>query len=241
MNSEKIFDTEICNFYCDESCHTQSDGNDFVVLVSTYCRKSNLKQIRKDIIAIKKEFRLSFDSEIKWGKVSANNIELYKKIIEYVSKNSKIRIRCIIGRGKTRLDLEKYDILYNEWYQSLYFNMFKKVVMDEVRNFRQFNFFIDKQDTNSFENYNNIAKYLDFKFRKMYKFTAQPIDSKEHQLVQISDVIAGAISYTLRNLNPNLIKLQLISYIKKSFNTKLVETSSYSDKKFNVFVWDPRE
>lgn len=241
MENEKILDTEICNFYCDESCYTQSDGNDFVVLVSTYCRKSNLKQIRKDIIAIKKEFGLSYDSEIKWGKVSANNIELYKRIIDYVCKNSRIRIRCIIGRGKTHLDLEKYDMLYNEWYQSLYYNMFKKVVIDEVRNFKHFNFFIDKQDTNSLENYNNIVKYLDFRFRKMYKFTAQPVDSKEHQLVQISDVIAGAISYSLRDLNSNLTKIQLISYIKTLFNNRLVETSPYSDKKFNVFVWDPRE
>lgn len=51
MRNEKILDNEICNFYCDGSCYTQSDGNDFVVLVSTSCRKSALKII-KDIIAI---------------------------------------------------------------------------------------------------------------------------------------------------------------------------------------------
>jgi hypothetical protein len=233
LEQRKYKDIEICNFYCDESCHTKNDGNDFIVLASVYCRKSNLKLIKKDIKEIKERNQYNYDEELKWSNLRESNYKFYEEIIKYIHGTEMIKIRALIGNGK-RNTFQPYE----DWYHSMYFYMFKKVIEHFSYDFSCYRLFIDKKDTNSQQMYANTARYLKQKFKDKFDIEATAIDSKEHILVQIADVFAGAISYKKRELSSNLAKSSLINLICLLFETDLVTSSSlFSDFKFNLFSW----
>lgn len=229
-----IKDSEICNFYCDESCHTKNDGNDFIVLASLYCRKSNLKYIKQDIKEIKKKHNFNCDEELKWGKLTLSNYKLYEDIIRYIAETEMIKVRILIGNNKTNT-----RIPYEDWYHAMYFNMIKTVIKHFEDEFSRYHLLIDSKDTHSHKMYSNTAKYLTLRFKNRYEIMATAINSKEHILAQVADIFAGATSYNKRGLtNNNLVKKNLIELICELFNTDLLTTSTlFSDFKFNLFSW----
>ena len=58
-------------------------------------------------------------------------------------------------------------------------------------------------------------------------------------LVQIIDIIIGAISYKIRNIKSSAAKLELVNYIEKLFDINFNLNSNYNENKFNNFIWVP--
>ena len=69
----------------------------------------------------------------------------------------------------------------------------------------------------------------------------QPIRSYEAPILQINDVLIGALSYYYRNLDTNVSKLHVVEEVKKLYNGPLNQTSFYNNTKFNIFVWKPKD
>ena len=65
----------------------------------------------------------------------------------------------------------------------------------------------------------------------------QPIKSYEAPILQINDILIGALSYYYRNLSTNSIKLNIIHEIQRLYQNNFDISSSYSNTKFNIFIW----
>ena len=65
----------------------------------------------------------------------------------------------------------------------------------------------------------------------------QPIRSYESAILQINDILIGALSYYYRKLNTNETKLKIIDEIKKLYDNSLDNTSFYNNTKFNILIW----
>ena len=65
----------------------------------------------------------------------------------------------------------------------------------------------------------------------------QPIRSYESSILQINDVLLGALSYYYRNIQTNKSKIRIVNEIKNLYNGSLNQTSSYNNSKFNIFIW----
>jgi len=68
----------------------------------------------------------------------------------------------------------------------------------------------------------------------------QHIRSDESQLLQLSDLLTGAVSYRNRDLNSSDIKLELVNYLEKRLGIRLDMTTSRGYSKFNLFIQDPK-
>ena len=101
------------NFYCDESCYLQNDGNDFMVLGAIYCPNTFKKIINKNINKIKYKYRFSPSFEIKWTKISNKTIDMIKEILKYIKEKPFIRIRTLIATGKKSLTFLAKQIIMN--------------------------------------------------------------------------------------------------------------------------------
>ena len=77
-----------------------------------------------------------------------------------------------------------------------------------------------------------LSKYNIYNVKKV-----QAIRSDEVQLIQLSDLVIGAIGYDIRELKSSKSKLELVNYIEKKFNISFMLNSSSSNKKFNIFHW----
>ena len=230
------------NFYCDESCYIQKDGNSVMALASVFCATSRLKKIKKEIKKIKLEHGFSDDFEIKWTKLGAKTVNLYKDIIKYVaSDDSKIKVRILFTMDKENLDFNLYPHLnYSRWFQTMYFNLLKTPMelIEENPTLYNYGLFLDKKDTHSRDDAKKLTENLIKKLHTFSQITYDVYDSKDIVLIQIADLFAGATSYKNRKLK-NKYKLEIINLIEQSYNVKLNKSTKKYKLRFNIFEWKP--
>jgi hypothetical protein len=70
----------------------------------------------------------------------------------------------------------------------------------------------------------------------------QAVHSHEVQLIQLADLLAGAVSYSVRGLDTSSAKCAIVESIKRRTRRQSITASSWlSEPKFNVFCWAPKE
>lgn len=225
--------------YCDESCHMQNDHKNFMVLGAVYCPENEVNNISKHIRKLKKQHGLKWSSEIKWTKISNSTINFYKDLIEYFFINPNLKFRAVIC-DKRKLDHEKFHQTHDEWYHKMYYEMVRYLINSE----NSYEIYPDIKDTNSYHNFQDVANFLRIKLKDTNEKTIkkiQPIRSNESYVLQIADVLIGAMQYNKNGLKTSASKLEIIKLINEYVVDGIEETTPYNKNKFNILVWEPYE
>ncbi|MCY7791634.1 DUF3800 domain-containing protein [Bacillus haynesii] len=226
------------NIYCDESCHLENDNQKAMVLGAIRIHRDRVKIASDHIKAIKLKHGLSRSAEIKWTKVSPAKYEFYAELIDYFFRDSDMNFRGLVIPNKKNLNHEVFDQTHDEWYYKMYYFMLKPVIAQIDTHI-----YIDIKDTNGAKKIHKLREYLS---RSIYDFSqvnitkAQLIRSEESQILQLVDLIIGAIGYENRDLYGSQAKLRLVELIKRKSGSNLRTKSSLFAEKFNLFVWDPQ-
>ncbi|MBQ8472560.1 MAG: DUF3800 domain-containing protein [Bacilli bacterium] len=225
--------------YCDESCHMQNDKKNFMVLGAVYCPENEVNNIAKYIRKLKKQHKLKWTSEIKWTKISNSTLEFYKDLIQYFFINPNLKFRAVIC-DKRKLDHEKYGQTHDIWYHKMYYEMIRYLINSE----NSYEIYPDIKDTNSYYNFQEVANFLRIKLKDTNGKTIkkiQPIRSNESYILQIADVLIGAMQYNKNGLNTSASKLEIVNFINEHVVDGIEETTPYNKSKFNLLVWEPYE
>lgn len=230
------------NIYCDESCHLEHDNSNVMIIGAMSCPDKEKSNIFRDIRNIKEKNGLSSWFEIKWTKVSYTKLEFYKELIDYFFNNNNLNFRAIVACNKKELDHIKYNHGdYNEWYYKMYFTLLN--IMINEQNF--YKIFIDIKDTHGGPRINKLHKVL---CNNVYDFKSEvisgvyQINSKESEILQLADLLIGALGYYHRGLctgSVNLGKKELIEYIIERYKIDFSKKTNVDCTKFNLFIWYP--
>lgn len=233
------------NIYCDESCHLQKDNSDIMVLGGIRCPKKFANEINLAIKEIKNEYGIGRNKyngkwiEIKWSKVSKSKIGMYKKLIDLFFEKDYLAFRAVVAQGKKRLNHEAFLQSHDEWYHKMYYLLLREMV--HIGN--QYNVFVDIKDTNSADKIEFLKTVLN---RSLYDFfddtimKIQAVRSEEVNILQLTDLLIGALSYVNRGLSSSEAKLEIVNYLRQRSGLDLERTTSLYDQKFNIFIWTPR-
>ena len=225
--------------YCDESCHIQNDKKNFMVLGAVYCPENEVNNIAKYIRKLKKLHKLKWTSEIKWTKISNSTLDFYKDLIQYFFINPNLKFRAVIC-DKRKLNHEKFGQTHDIWYHKMYYEMIRYLINSE----NSYEIYPDIKDTNSYYNFQEVANFLRIKLKDTNGKTIkkiQPIRSNESYILQIADVLIGAMQYNKNRLNTSASKLEIVDLIKEHVVDGIEETTPYNKNKFNLLVWEPYE
>lgn len=226
------------NIYCDESCHLEHDRSNVMVIGGVWIPKFKRKEICDRIKMIKNSNSINNNYELKWSKVSTLKRSAYLELINYFFDCEDLKFRAIVARNKDKLNFEKYSGDYDTWYYKMYYLMLNRLFNSE----NQYNIYIDIKDTVSnekIEALHNIMANSNYDFNKSMIKKIQPIRSEEVEIMQITDILIGALSYLHRDLDSSVTKKQLINLIKLRSNSKLMKSSPVGNDKFNIFIWEP--
>jgi len=231
------------NVYCDESCHLENDKINVMALGAVWLPKGISRRINEDIRNIKLECNFNVKSEAKWTKICYKHINLYKRLLDLFFDNSEIKLRCLVVPNKNLLDHARFSQSHDDWYYKMYFEMLKYVF--DCNN--EYNTYIDIKDTNSFV---KTQKLREVCCNSIYDFTGesikkiQPIRSHEVEIMQLVDILIGAIAYSNRVFPKEHIesaaKREIIEYIKLKSGKNPCKTTMLREDKFNIFVWQAR-
>lgn len=228
------------NVYCDESCHLEHDRQSVMVLGNAWCNKIDVKRISRDIRALKKEYHA--EGEMKWNKISKSREAFFLKIVDYFFDENSLFFRCLIVENKHLLNHEYFNQgSHDSFYYKMYYYLIRNILNNNLDN--SFNVYIDIKDTRSVNKIHILKEYLCNNFRDFEGNligNIQHINSRESELLQLSDIFIGAISYYNRNLNSNSAKNNIVDSIKRLSGLDLKKSNPPWDKKFNIFNFSPQ-
>ncbi len=229
----------VYNIYCDESCHLINDNSEVMVLGATWCPLSKRKEIFNKLREIKIKHGFNPYFEIKWNKVSQSGLDFYLDIINYFFDNDDLHFRALVVPNKKKLNHSAFDQDHDTFYYKMYFDLLKVILSPDC----SYNIYIDIKDTRSQEKViklQDILRNNHYDFQKQIVQKIQQVQSQEIEILQVTDLLTGAISYTHRELCSNTGKLRLIERIKELSGYSLTQSTLYKENKLNLFIWKSR-
>lgn len=232
--------SNIYNIYCDESCYLENDNQKAMVLGCVWCLLDKTKTVSNRIREIKVKHNLNKKFEIKWTKVSESKIDFYLDLVDYFFDTDDLHFRCLVIPDKNLLNHEKFKQTHNEWYYKMYFALLKVILHPNDK----YRIYLDVKDTKGSQKIQELQKIL---CNNLYDFSTQVIErmslirSNDSEILQISDLLQGAMSYLHRDLTSNKGKLKLIERIQQRSKYGLKKSTLYKEEKFNILIWEAND
>ncbi len=227
------------NIYCDESCHLEHDGIKPMGLGCVWCAKEDRLEIFKELRSLKIKHNLKPHCELKWNAVSPAKIDYYMDVINYFFSNPKLHFRALIVADKSQLNHSFFHQTHDDFYYKMYFNLLKIIITPGD----YYEVFIDIKDTRSEQKVKKLKEYISnshYDFDQSIIRRIQQVNSCDVELIQLTDLLLGAIVYYQRGLTGSQAKTRLIGLIKEKTNYSLERSTLYKEDKFNLFFWRPQ-
>jgi hypothetical protein len=230
------------NLYIDESCHLENDG--FPVMCIGYMKITNeaYDEHKNAIKSLKRQFKTP--TEVKWSNLSPSRLPLYKALIDYFFDHA-IDFRCILVKYKDNLDHAQFNMgSHDNFYYKLIFFLLRAAVNPPHGN--QYRVYLDIKDTRGIEKLEKIHEVLTNAYNQNCPFIFfQHIHSSENVLLQLTDIMIGAITYKARGEHlkqgASQSKVELINYLEGKSGYSLDEGTEPWESKFNIFDHQPKK
>ena len=249
---------EQINIYCDESCHLENDRIPVMVLGAVWCRADRAREISIRLRELKQKHQvLSTEDlrqprlrqfEVKWTKISKSKKDLYLDWIDYFFDDDDLHFRGVLI-DKTVLDHGEWGQTHDEWYYKMMFTLLEPII-DPQQHYR---IFLDIKDTRSERKCKKLKEVLrstNYDHDNSIIDRIQQIRSHESEVLQLADLLLGAIGYHHRQLHGELpgmgaklnpAKLAIIQRIRQRSRKSLERSTWLRESKFNLLCWQPRE
>lgn len=224
------------NIYCDESCHLENDHLKAMSLGAIWCDKIAVKKISEQLRQLKTKYGLSRQFEIKWTKVSPAKLDFYNAAIDLFFNTPELHFRGVVIPDKSLLNHEQFEQNHDDFYYKMFFILLK-TIFDP---YHQYAIYLDIKDTRSQEMVTGLHNCLcnsQYDFNRDSIQRIQQIRSHESELLQLADLLIGALSYLHRGLQTSAAKQVLIEQIRKKSGYQLTRNTLYREEKFNLLVW----
>lgn len=207
-----------------------------MVIGCILCPDAKKKEANDRIREIKLKNKIKADAEIKWNKVSPSLWSLYMDLINYFFDNSDLHFRAVVIPDKRKLDHNRFYQTHDDFYYKTYFRMLKTILEPG----KEYAIYIDIKDTRSQEKVaklHNVLCNSNYDFNRNMIRRIQQIRSHEVELMGLTDLLIGAMSYLHRGLRGSEVKLDLIERLKQRSGYTLLSNTLYRENKFNLFIW----
>lgn len=229
--------------YCDESCYLLNDHINVMALGAVWYPSASMKRINDRIKQIKLRNDIPEKIEVKWTKASPSKEQLYFDLINYFFDESDLHFRGIVVPNKQGLDHKKFNQTHDDWYYKMYFETIKIIINPHDT----YQIFLDYRDKNSYSQsqiLHQVVCNASYDFSKNIIKTIQPIRSEEVQIMQLVDILTGAIAHRNRVFDDGLArseaKQKIIDLISERSGYSLDRTTLYREDKLNLLIWEAR-
>lgn len=187
----------VIHIYCDESCQTH---HRYMVFGGIIIPLSNKDAFRAAVEIWRRDNNMT--AEMKWGKVSATKLDRYKEWVDLFF--------LLIGAGRIHFKsvvFNTHEIDYATYHQGDrelgFYKFFYQLLVNKFGPYAKSDedrllVFLDRRKTRY--RLRNLRDVLNNGIRKKYGLanvlrSVEPLDSKKSDLLQMTDVIIGAIGY----------------------------------------------
>jgi hypothetical protein len=227
------------NIYCDESCHLEHDHQPVMVLGAVWVRRDRARSVFRRMRDIKAKHGLARTFEVKWTKVSPAKLDFYLDLVDEFFDQDELHFRALVIPDKSQLDHPTFCQDHDTWYYKMYYDLLKVILTPTDG----FNVYIDIKDSRGAEKIRTLHDILvhsqqDFDRRIVRRI--QVVRSHEVELIQLADLLIGAVMWRNRGTGQSEAKKRLLERIQQRSGYGLDRTTLLRENKVNVFIWSPQ-
>ena len=233
---DKEREMAVYKIFCDESCHLENDGADIMVLGGIRCTADKATALNKHIKWLRHQH--SYHTELKWTKLVAKQIGFYKALIDLLFDDEDIWFKATVVQHKERLEHQTFN---EGSHNVFYYKMFYYTLRDFLLPGHEYKIYLDYMDTMGGEKTQKLCEVLKTEGREELKVDSYIIQSYESQIIQLCDLIIGAVGYKNRSdiEQTSQIKIQIVEYIEKKVGHALDYGTPPWERNFNIFRFAP--
>lgn len=229
------------NIYCDESCHLEHDGQRAMTLGGLCCPKSAIQKHSRALRQLKTEYGLDPHLELKWTKVSPGRQDLYHAVLDYFLSSADLRFRAVVVPDKKLLRHQDFDQDHDTFYYKMYFEVLRFFMNPSDH----YSVYLDVKDTRSSGKAAKLREILSASLGEHRSTSTivrclQMVRSHESELIQLTDLLTGIISYANRHLHSSATKTGLARSLSDALGWELCSSTPLSATKVNIFVWEAK-
>lgn len=230
---------KLIHVYCDESCHLEHDQARSMVLGAIWCDASFRAKLARDIKELKRTHGLAPGFEIKWVKVSPSKLDFYRALIDLFFDQPLLRFRGLVVPDKTALNHGRFGQDHDIFYYKMWYQLLHRLISPD----EQYRIFLDIKDTRGQAKVGKLHDVLcnaNYDFDRNVIRSIELVHSHDVLLLQLADLLIGALGYAHRGLHGSTAKLELVAHLKRRSGLTLENSSLLRAEKFNLFIWRPQ-
>jgi hypothetical protein len=165
---------------------------------------------------------------------------MYEDLIDYFWSEPHLSYRGVVVTDKSRLDHAAFN---QGSHDAFYYKMFYQALVTVIEASSNFNIYLDMKDTRSAQRIILLRDVLCTRFNDSSKEIIPKIQnmrSHESEFFGLLDLLIGSVAYANRGLTSSDSKLALVKRIKENAGRSLRLSSFVSERKFNLFQFDPQ-
>ena len=156
--------------------------------------------------------------------------------MNYFFDTDDLHFRVLVVPDKKNLNHEAFNQTHDDFYYKMYFDLLKVIFSPQSA----YNIYIDIKDTKGQKKVEKLQDVLcnnQYDYHKQIIRKVQQVHSHEVEILQLTDLLSGAIAYLHRGLSENSAKIALIDKIKQRSGYSLKATTLLKEEKTNIFIW----
>ncbi len=215
--------------FCDESNHLKYKNNptlssSVMVLGAIRIPSEYMPFVNRHIKYLKHKHR--HHKELKWTKLIASQRAFYDELIDFFFDNPNLRFQALVVPNKQELEHDKY----NQGNEDIFYRAIENLLDEE----NEFRIYLDYQDTRCATRLEELEKILCHKHKQIKCFIVR---SHESCLIQLVDLLIGAIAYKARDDidHTSEIKNYIVQKLEQKSGIKLEIGTPPWETKFNIF------
>lgn len=216
--------------YCDESrpevIYGEKSKDRYMILGGIWVPYDIREDIKNSIKQLKDKHNVY--GEYKWNTVSPSKVDFFLELIDVFFLHP-IRFRCIVVDGTT-VNLSKYHDSDSELG---FYKFYYQLLVHWLNSKETYWIYLDHKKNKLPDRLHTLERVLE-RSANANIGDVQAIESKQSLLIQLADVLIGAVGYKYHQLQSSNAKLSVVEYIEKKLGHEIYATPK-SERKFNVF------
>lgn len=223
--------------YCDESGHQALTtrgirANTYVLIGGLWIEASNRESHKSKIRHIRDVHKLY--GEFKWNRVSPSRQEFYRDVVRLFFQEP-MNFRCLVLPADQLDAVRFHDADEELMFYKFYYQLLHHWILD----FNRYRIFVDLKVDRLKGRIRTLENVLQNANPEAEILSVQALPSRELDLLQLTDVLIGAVSSRFHGRTTSTAKLAVVEAIEDRLRHPIRPTTIRASK-FNIFLFRTR-
>jgi hypothetical protein len=221
--------------YCDESRqelfrHAPRIPGQYVLIGGVWIQAAEREEYKAKINRIREVHRVY--GEFKWKRVTPSRQEFYRQLVGLFFDEA-MRFRCMV------LPADRMDAVtfHRGDKELMFYKFYYQLLHPWILDFNRYRVFLDLKTNRVDDRVTTLGRVLSHA-NLTSQVTVQALPSQQLDLLQLADVLIGAVGYRFHRLTTSAAKLAVLEEVEGRLGHPIQPTTRNVEK-FNIFKFAP--